>query len=93
MRAKWRNVVVAESNETIVVEGNHYFPPAALKRECFLPSSHRTICPWKGVAHYLDVVAGDLINVNAAWFYPDPAQAAEHIRDRVAFWNGVTVEP
>jgi uncharacterized protein (DUF427 family) len=91
MRAIWQGTVVAESEHTVIVERNHYFPREALKPECFRSSSHHSVCPWKGTAHYLDVVVGGSVNPQAAWFYPDPKLAAEAIRDRVAFWRGVEV--
>ena len=91
MKAVWKEVVIAESDDTIVVEGNHYFPRAALKQEHFRPSDHHSICSWKGEASYLDIVVGGSVNANAAWFYPHPKKAAENIKDRVAFWHGVVV--
>ena len=87
--ATWHDIVLARSDETVVVENNHYFPADALVREHFRPSGHTSICPWKGTAHYYDVVVGNA--VNAAWYYPEPKQAAEEIRGRVAFWKGVQV--
>lgn len=89
--ATWNDTVVARSAETVVVEGNHYFPVEALERAHVRASNHTTTCPWKGIAHYYDVVVGDAVNANAAWFYPEPKQAAEQIRGRVAFWKGVKV--
>jgi len=74
------------------VEGNHYFPPAAVKREHLRPSETHTICSWKGTASYYDLVVGDQVNRDAAWYYPDPKAAAAEIKDYVAFWRGVTVE-
>lgn len=91
MKAIWNDVVLAESPDTVVVEGNHYFPADAIRPEHFRPSSHQTWCGWKGTAHYHDVVVGDAVNANAAWYYPDPMPAAEHVRGRIAFWKGVTV--
>ena len=91
MRAIWRDVVLAESDDTVVVEGNHYFPADSLKREYFRDSDHHTICPWKGTASYMDVVVGGEINVNAAWYYATPSEAAMQIKDSVAFWHGVDV--
>lgn len=93
MKAIWNGVVVAESADTVVVEGNHYFPAEALKAEHRRPSAHTTVCPWKGTAHYYDVVAGGKINKDAAWYYPEPQEAAASIRGRVAFWKGVDVRP
>ena len=92
VRATWNGAVLAESGDTVVVEGNHYFPPEALNRENFAPSDHSSVCPWKGQASYYDVVVDGQVNRAAAWYYPDPEPAAEEIRDRVAFWHGVRVE-
>lgn len=92
MRAEWNGVVLADSEDTVVVEGNHYFPPRSLNKEYLRESATRTHCPWKGEASYYDIVAGDDTNPDAAWYYPDPSEAAEEIRDRVAFWKGVRVE-
>jgi uncharacterized protein (DUF427 family) len=89
--ATWHDTVVARSDDTVVVENNHYFPADALVREHLRPSDHTSTCPWKGTAHYYDVVVGDAVNANAAWYYPEPKQAAEEIRGRVAFWKGVQV--
>jgi len=92
-RASWKGVVLAESGETIVVEGNHYFPPHALHREFFRESSTHTVCGWKGTASYCDVVVGDAVNHDAAWYYPTTKDGAKNIAGYVAFWHGVTVEP
>lgn len=92
MRAEWNRVVLADSEDTVVVEGNHYFPSNSLNKEYLRESATRTHCPWKGEASYYDIVAGDDTNPDAAWYYPDPSEAAEEIRDRVAFWKGVRVE-
>ena len=91
-RASFNGVVLAESDDTVVMEGNHYFPPEAIARQFFLPSEHKTICPWKGEASYYHVEANGELNTNAAWFYPDPTPAAARIKGRIAFWNGVIVE-
>lgn len=91
MRAIWKGVVLAESEKTVVVENNHYFPADSLKREHFRSSDHHTVCGWKGTASYYDVVAGDEVNANAAWYYPEPKDAAKEIKDHVAFWRGVEV--
>ena len=93
VRAVWNGAVLAESDRTVVVEGNHYFPAQALNREHFEPSDRTSVCPWKGVASYLDVVVDGHRNRGAAWHYPDPSPAAAEIKDRVAFWKGVRVEP
>ncbi len=85
--------MIAESDQTVVVEGNHYFPPAALRREHLRDSQTHTVCGWKGTASYYDVVVGDEINRDAAWTYPEPKSAAAQIRDHVAFWRGVRIEP
>ena len=75
-----------------MVEGNHYFPAEAVKQEHLRASEHHTVCPWKGTASYYDVVAGDEVNANAAWYYPTPKDAAKEIAGRIAFWKGVRVE-
>lgn len=92
MRATWRNAVLAESERTVVVEGNHYFPPDSLHREHLRQSETHTTCSWKGEASYYDVVVGGEVNRDAAWYYPDPKEAAREIRGHVAFWKGVRVE-
>jgi uncharacterized protein (DUF427 family) len=91
VRATWNGEVVAESDETLVVEGNHYFPPDSLRREFFHPSETHTLCSWKGEASYYTLRVGGKENVDAAWTYPDPKPAAAEIRDHVAFWRGVEV--
>ena len=93
MKAIWRDAVLAESDKTEVVEGNHYFPPDAINREYFSESQTHTTCPWKGEASYYDVVVNGEVNRDAAWYYPEPKPAASNIKDHVAFWRGVTVEP
>ncbi len=92
-RAIWEGVVLAESDACVVVEGNHYFPPAAVRRVYFQPSDKTTVCSWKGVAHYYNIEVDGKPNPNAAWYYPAPKDAARQIKDYVAFWNGVRVEP
>jgi uncharacterized protein (DUF427 family) len=92
-RAIWKGAVIAQSNRTEVVEGNQYFPPDAVKREHLRESSTHSVCPWKGTASYYDVVVGDQVNKDAAWYYPTPKEAARQIANHVAFWHGVTVEP
>jgi uncharacterized protein (DUF427 family) len=89
MKAIWNGAVIAESDTTIVVEGNHYFPPESVRREYLQPSDTHTTCPWKGVASYYHVVVGGQVNRDAAWYYPEPKPAASHIKDYVAFWRGV----
>ena len=91
-KAIWNGAVLAESDETEMVEGNHYFPPNSLNKAYFKESSNHTTCPWKGVASYYDVVVGDKVNKGAAWYYPAPKTAAANIKDHVAFWRGVQVE-
>lgn len=91
MKAVWNDVVIAESDDTVVVENNHYFPMDAVNSACLQRNPHQTVCGWKGTAHYFDVVADGQLNPNAAWCYPEPLAAAEAIRNRVAFWNGVRV--
>lgn len=93
MKAIWNGKVIAESDDTVVVEGNHYFPSSSLTTDNFSPNSRRTICGWKGEAHYYDVNVDGETNAAAAWYYPEPKDAAAEIRDRVAFWNGVEVVP
>jgi len=92
MKAIWNDQVIAESNETVVVEGNHYFPLESVKADVLKPSSTKSTCPWKGVASYYSLEVGDKENVDAAWFYPQPKDAAKQITGRVAFWKGVRVE-
>lgn len=91
-KAIWNNTVIAESDETIIVEGNHYFPPKAIKREYFKANKRHTTCPWKGVASYYDIDVGGRVNKGGAWYYPQPKKAAREIKDYVAFWRGVRVE-
>ncbi|MEZ5219273.1 MAG: DUF427 domain-containing protein [Ilumatobacteraceae bacterium] len=91
-RAVWNGEVLAESDDTVIVEGNHYFPAASVRPDVIRPSSTTTVCPWKGTASYYTIVAGGKENPDAAWYYPTPKDAAAEIRDRVAFWRGVTVE-
>lgn len=93
MKAIWKNKVIAESDDTVVVENNHYFPATALVQEYFRPSNTNTTCFWKGIASYFDVVVDGEVNEDAAWFYPTPAAAAANIKDRVAFWRGVQIVP
>ena len=91
MKAVWNNQVIAESNDTIVVENNHYFPPATVNKDFIKPSQKHTTCPWKGEASYYTVQVGDQSNMDAAWYYADPKQAAENIKGYVAFWKGVQI--
>lgn len=92
MKATWNDQVIAQSNETKVVEGNQYFPPEAVKKAFLKESSHTTTCPWKGTAHYYHVEVDGKTNNNAAWYYPQPKEAAIQIKDHVAFWKGIEVE-
>jgi uncharacterized protein (DUF427 family) len=91
-KATWKGAVLAESDECVVVEGNQYFPSAAVRREHLRPSATHTTCPWKGVASYYDVVVDGEVNRDAAWYYEEPKAAAAEIRGRIAFWRGVRVE-
>lgn len=91
-RAIWNGVVIAESDATVIVEGNHYFPPTAVKREYLRDSATHTVCPWKGTASYYDVVVAGNVNKDAAWYYPEPKEAAQQIAGHIAFWRGVRVE-
>ncbi|MBF2028047.1 MAG: DUF427 domain-containing protein [Oscillatoriales cyanobacterium C42_A2020_001] len=91
-RAIWNGTVLAESNNCEVVEGNQYFPPDAINRDYFQESSTHTVCPWKGTASYYDVVVDGQVNKDAAWYYPEPKDAAKNITGYIAFWRGVKVE-
>ncbi|MEP7270386.1 MAG: DUF427 domain-containing protein [Acidobacteriota bacterium] len=91
MKAVWQGAVLAESGDTIVVEGNHYFPPDSINQEFFRSNDTHSLCPWKGQASYYDVVVDGEVNQNAAWYYPDTKDAAKEIKGRVAFWKGVKV--
>jgi uncharacterized protein (DUF427 family) len=91
MKALWNGAVIAESQDTVVVEGNHYFPLTSVKREYLRSSSTTTVCPWKGTANYYDLVVGDSVNRDAVWYYANPSPAARQIEGRCAFWHGVQV--
>lgn len=91
VKAVWNDVVIAESDDTVIVEGNHYFPVDAVKPELLKPSGTHTLCPWKGTASYYTLEAGGAENPDAAWYYPDPKEAAANIKGRIAFWKGVQV--
>ncbi|MEM9385641.1 MAG: DUF427 domain-containing protein [Pseudomonadota bacterium] len=91
MKAVWNGQVIAESDDTVVVEGNHYFPLSTLRQEYVRESTHSSYCPWKGEASYYTLEVSGQTNPNAAWYYPAPKPKAEQIRDRVAFWAGVQV--
>ena len=92
MKATWNGVTIAESDDTVVVEGNHYFPAAALKRDYVLPSDTHSTCHWKGEASYYSLNVNGNTNKDAVWYYPDPKPAAKDVKDRVAFWKGVKIE-
>jgi uncharacterized protein (DUF427 family) len=91
MKAVWNGETIAESDDIVTVEGNAYFPAAALRPEVIRPSDHTSICGWKGTAQYYSLEVGGKTNLNAVWYYPEPKEAAKQIRGRVAFWKGVTV--
>ncbi|ROO84875.1 nucleotidyltransferase-like protein [Actinocorallia herbida] len=91
MRAMWKGQVIAESEDTVVVEGNHYFPVEAVRAEVLRASATHTLCPWKGTASYYHLVVDGQTNEDAAWYYPDPFEDAQHIRGRIAFWKGVDI--
>ena len=93
VQAIWQGTVLAESDQTRVVEGNHYFPPESVRREFFQNSDEHTVCGWKGTASYFDIVVDGVVNEQAAWYYPDPKPDAAEIKDYIAFWKGVEVEP
>jgi uncharacterized protein (DUF427 family) len=91
MKAIWNDRVIANSQDTVIVEGNHYFPLAAVEAAFLEPSSHTSVCPWKGTAQYYSLNVDGERNVNAAWYYAEPKEAAHQIKGRVAFWKGVRV--
>jgi uncharacterized protein (DUF427 family) len=91
MKATWNGTVIAESDDTVVVEGNHYFPADSITPGVTVASRTTTRCPWKGTASYHDIVVDGRTNADAAWYYPDPKDAAKQIKDRIAFWKGVQV--
>jgi uncharacterized protein (DUF427 family) len=91
-KAIWNGVVLAESSDTRIVEGNHYFPPETVNREYFKDSGTHTTCPWKGQASYFSVEVNGQVNKDAAWYYPVPKDAAKEIANHIAFWRGVKVE-
>lgn len=91
MKAIWNDVVIAQSDETIVVENNHYFPPQSIDRQYFTPSNTHSTCPWKGTASYYNLEVNDATNRDAAWYYPQAKDAASNIEGYVAFWKGVRV--
>jgi uncharacterized protein (DUF427 family) len=89
--ARWNGQVIAQSDDTVVVEGNHYFPSGAVDRRFLKDSSRTSVCPWKGTAHYYTLAVDGAENPDAAWYYPETKDAAAHIKDRIAFWKGVEV--
>ena len=91
MKAIWNQQVIAESDDTVVVEGNHYFPPDSVKREFLQDSATTTVCPWKGTANYYTLMVNGQSNPDAAWFYADTKPAADQVRGRIAFWKGVQI--
>ncbi len=91
-KATWKGATLAESDKCIVIEGNQYFPPDAVKREYLQESSTHTTCPWKGLASYYSVAVNGQVNQDAAWYYPQPKDAAKEIKDYIAFWHGVNIE-
>lgn len=91
MKAIWNGQVIAQSDDTLVVEGNHYFPADTIRQEYFQDSQTQTYCPWKGTASYLNITVGGQVNADAAWYYPAPKTAAAGIKDRVAFWKDVEI--
>jgi len=91
MKAIWKNTVIAQSDDIVMVEGNHYFPASALNRDFVQFSNHRSSCAWKGQAHYYSLMVDGDLNPDCVWYYPDPKPEAASIRDRVAFWKGVQV--
>ena len=93
MKATWNGQVVADSNDIVTIEGNAYFPLASVKPDILRDSSTHSTCPWKGIASYYSLEVGGQTNKDAAWYYPEPKQAAAEIKGRVAFWKGVSVTP
>ena len=91
MQAIWNGEVIADSDDTVVVEGNHYFPASAVKAQYLVHSNHRTSCAWKGQARYHSLLVHGDLNPDAVWYYPEPSEAAANIKDRLAFWKGVQV--
>jgi len=92
VKAIWKGKVIAESDKTEIVENNHYFPPDSVKIEFLKKNDHHSTCPWKGEASYYNIEVDGEVNENAAWYYPEPKEKAKHIKDYVAFWNGVEIE-
>lgn len=92
-KAIWNGTTIAESDDTVVVEGNHYFPADTVNRELLRESDTHTTCGWKGVASYYSIDVDGQVNRDAAWYYPDPKPEASEVANRIAFWKGVTIEP
>jgi uncharacterized protein (DUF427 family) len=92
MKAIWQDTVIAESDDIVTLEGNHYFPISSLNRDCITFSNHHTMCSWKGQASYYSLLVNGEMNTDAAWYYPEPKNEADSIKDRVAFWKGVRIE-
>ncbi len=92
MKAIWNNQIIAESEETVVVEGNHYFPPSSINKTYFKETETHTVCPWKGQASYYSIEVNGEVNADAAWYYPETSELAKNIKGYVAFWKGVKVE-
>lgn len=90
-KAIWKGVVIAQSDKTVPIEGNQYFPPEAINKEFFKESTTHTTCPWKGLASYYDIVVDGVVNKDAAWYYPEPRDLAKGIKNHVAFWKGVEI--
>lgn len=93
MKAIWNGAVIAQSDDTVVLEGNHYFPESSLNRDYVTFSNHHTMCAWKGQASYYSLLVNAEMNTDAAWYYPDPKPEADNIKGHVAFWKGVKIEP
>jgi uncharacterized protein (DUF427 family) len=91
VKAYWKNQLLAESNDTVIIDNNHYFPASSLNMDFFEASNKETHCHWKGEAHYYTIIVNNEINKDAAWYYPSPKDAAKEIKDHVAFWRGVKV--
>lgn len=92
MKAIWNGTVIAESDDTLVIENNHYFPPESINEAYFKPSQTHSTCPWKGVASYYDLSVDGQTNKDAAWYYPETSELAKGIKGRIAFWKGVKIE-
>ena len=92
VKAIWNNTVIAESDATVQVEGNHYFPPSTIKKEYFKTTDTHTSCPWKGVASYYDIEVDGDVNKDAAWYYPEVSELAKGIKGYIAFWKGIEVK-